>query len=521
MSMRRGLVLFSVLVPTFLEILDMTIVNVSLYHIGGNLGASIQETTWVISGYLMSNAITMALSGRIAEFLGKRNYLLISIGGFTIASVLCGVSPNLPALVLCRVVQGAFGGGLQPLSLTLIAEVFEQQEQPRTIAIWAQSVSAAPLVGPVLGGFITDQLGWRWIFLLNLPIGVISYLVVNSVTRNSKTLSLKSRDRIDVRGAYLLIIALASLQMVIERGNEVSWFSSKLITGLAIMCIFAFLLFVFHSLKNQDTILDIRILKHPIFCLAVILLFFVSFTYSGMAIVFPILLQSVFGFSVAQAGAATIPRAAVSLILIKTYSRLIRRVHPLTSVAVGCFLCAISADIMSRYTVHNNAASFLPPLILQGIASGLMFVPLTLLSTQSVPKNNLGNAVGLTSLLRSVGGSLGIAVATVILNSSTQSFTARLNTTISQFDHTTRSTLANLVHSRAPHNEMLRDRELSVADFHSIVHTRAMSLAYTSLFMDAASCFAALALMCLALRVIAEYRSSRAIKEKLLHSPSL
>src|SRR5947199_940764 len=285
------IIAISVMLGTFMEVLDTTVVNVSLPHIAGNLSASTDEATWVLTSYLVSNAIVLPLTGWLASRFGRRRILLMSVGGFTLFSFLCGIAPNLPALIIFRIFQGATGGGLQPLSQAILMEAFPPEKRGKAMAFWALGIVVAPMLGPVLGGWITDSYSWRWLFYINLPIGVAA-VVMASLFINDPPYIRRGQHGVDYWGIGLLAVGIGALQVMLDKGQEEDWFGSHFILTLAILCVIGFVFFVVRELITGHPVVELRIFKNRTYATGVFLMIVLGFVLYGSTVLLPLWLQS-------------------------------------------------------------------------------------------------------------------------------------------------------------------------------------------------------------------------------------
>src|SRR6516164_4639786 len=255
------IVAIAVMLGTFMEVLDTTVVNVSLPHIAGNLSASTDEATWVLTSYLVANAIILPMTGWLANRFGRRNILLVSVGGFTIFSFLCGIAPNLPMLIIFRVFQGATGGGLQPLSQAILMEAFPPEKRAKAMAFWALGIVVAPMLGPVLGGWITDSYSWRWLFYINIPVGIMAAIMISLFIFDPPYIR-RSEGGVDYWGIGMLAVGIGALQIMLDKGQEDDWFESNFITTLFILCAAGLFLFVLRELATEHPVVQLKVFKN-------------------------------------------------------------------------------------------------------------------------------------------------------------------------------------------------------------------------------------------------------------------
>ncbi len=410
----KWLVAITVMIPTFIEILDMTVVNVSLNHIQGNLSAGLDEVTWVLTSYLVSNAIVIPMSGWLASRIGRRRYLFLSISLFTLSSFACGAATSLGMLVLFRVFQGIGGGGLQPLSNAILLETFPPEEHGKAMAIFGMGIVLAPILGPILGGWITDNWTWRWIFYINIPVGIVSIFMTMLFIKDPPYLK-KQGTKIDYAGIALLVVGIGCLQLVLDRGERLDWFASPLIRNLAVLSAGALVLFVWTELRHASPIVDLRVYRDSTFALGNVMMFLGFFAFFASLVLLPIYVQKLMGYTPLWAGWVLGPGGIASLLVMPFAARLMHRTDPRHLLFLGLAINAYSLYLMSGFNLEADFDSILWPRLVQGIGLGLFFVPVATLTVGRVPKEKMGNASAVFNLVRNLGGSFGVALMTTQL----------------------------------------------------------------------------------------------------------
>jgi MFS transporter, DHA2 family, multidrug resistance protein len=307
------IIAISVMLGTFMEVLDTTVVNVSLQHIAGSLSVTPEEATWVLTSYLVANAIVLPLTGWLANYFGRRNILLVSVGGFTLFSFLCGIAPNLPLLIIFRVFQGATGGGLQPLSQAILMEAFPPEKRAKAMAFWALGIVVAPMLGPVLGGWITDSYSWRWLFYINIPIGIAAVIMALLFIHDPPYIK-RGEGGVDYWGIGYLALGIGALQIMLDKGQEEDWFGSHFILTLAILCVIGFVFFVVRELITGHPVVELRIFKNRTYATGVFLMTVLGFVLYGSTVLLPLWLQTLMGYSALEAGMAMLPRGLGSFL---------------------------------------------------------------------------------------------------------------------------------------------------------------------------------------------------------------
>jgi MFS transporter, DHA2 family, multidrug resistance protein len=427
------IVAISVMFGTFMVVLDTTIVNVSLPHIAGTLSASIEESTWALTTYLAANAIILPITGWLANYFGRRRLLLLSVAGFTVASVLCGLSTSLPILVVWRIIQGITGGVMQPLSQAIMLEAFEPKDRGKAMAFFGIGIVVAPVLGPVLGGWLTDNYSWRWVFYVNLPVGIASYLMLRAYVFDPPYIK-RGTGGIDYWGIGLLAVGIAALQIALDQGQQADWFSSNLIITLSILAAVGLGGFVWHAFRSEHPVVDLRLFKEPTFGMSVLLVTAMGFGLYGSMVLMPVLLQGLMGYSSLEAGYAMAPRGLGSLVAMPVVGILMNRVDPRKMLGAGFFMTAATLYWMSWLNLQAGFWDIFWPQFVQGMGMGLMFVPLTTIAMDRITAKEMGSATSLFNLLRNIGGAAGIAVVQTILARDRQEHINILGAHVSQFD---------------------------------------------------------------------------------------
>jgi len=413
------LIAVSVMFATFLEVLDTTIVNVSLPHIAGSLSATPEEATWALTSYLVANAIVLPLTGWLSAFFGRKRLLTLAVVGFTTTSFLCGLAPTLPFLVIFRLLQGLTGGVLQPMSQSIMLEAFPPEKRGRAMAFWALGIVVAPILGPVLGGWLTDNYSWRWVFYVNIPIGIVSILMTRAFIFDPPYMKGMKR-RVDGIGIGLLALGIGTLQFLLDKGQQEDWFDSNLIRALAVTSISALVLFVVHSLVAKDPVLDLRVLKDRTYSTGVFLMTVLGFVLFGSLVMIPLFLQTVLGYPALQAGIAMAPRGIGSFLAMPLIGILMGKLDPRKMLVAGLVIGGVTLYLLANINLNAGYWDIFWPQLIQGSAMGLLFIPLSTMSMASIPREKMGNATSLFNLMRNLGGGIGIAfVATSVSRSTT------------------------------------------------------------------------------------------------------
>jgi DHA2 family multidrug resistance protein len=434
------LVAVSVMCATFLEVLDTTVVNVSLPHIAGSLSATTEEATWALTSYLVANAIVLPLTGWLASYFGRRRLLILAVAGFTSASFLCGLAPSLAFLVGFRLIQGMTGGVLQPMSQAVMLEAFPVELRGRAMGFWGFGIVVAPILGPVLGGWLTDNYTWRWVFYINVPIGVLSILMTRAFIFDPPYLRQQKRN-IDAVGIGLLAVGIGALQFVLDKGQQEDWFGSNLITTLTVIAAISLVAFVIHALRNENPVLDLYVFKDRTYSTGVFLMTVLGFVLYGSLVLLPIFLQNVLGYPALQAGIAMAPRGIGSFLAMPAIGILVSKIDPRKMLGSGLLVGSATLYALSNINLNAGYWDIFWPQFVQGLSMGLLFVPLSTLTMALIPKEKMGNATSLFSLMRNLGGSVGIAVVATMLSRRTQAHTNLLGTNVNPYSAQAQSAL--------------------------------------------------------------------------------
>lgn len=430
------IVTIAVMLATFMEILDTTVVNVSVPHMAGNLGATVEEGTWVVTSYLVSNAIILPMAGWLANRFGRRRMLMLCVGGFTLTSLLCGMATSLPALIVFRVLQGLTGGGLQPMSQAVLLETFPPKKHGTAMAAFGLGIILAPILGPTLGGYITDDFTWRWIFYLNLPVGLFSLLMINAFVRDPHYIR-KQKGGVDLWGIGFLALGFGMLQVVLDRGQQKDWFGSTQIRVMAFLCVFGLIAMVVRELTAKNPIVDLRVLKDRTFSAGVFIMTMLGFVLYGSLMLLPIFLQTLLGYPALQSGLALSPRGIGSLLTMPVVGQLTNRYDPRKLIFVGVIVGSWTMFDLSHLNLSAGYWNIFWPQVIQGSAMAFLFIPLMTVSMSGIPKEKMGNATSIYNLMRNIGGSFGIATMTTFLARRSQVHQNQMVGHVSTFSHET------------------------------------------------------------------------------------
>ena len=434
-KVNKWVIAISVVLPTLLEVIDTSVVNVSLGHIRGSLSAGLDESTWTITAYLVSNAIIIPLTGWLTRVFGRKRYLLASVALFTVSSFMCGSARTLSALVFFRVIQGIGGGGLQPLSQAILLETFPPKEHGMAMAIFGIGIMFGPIVGPVLGGWITDNWSWNWIFYINIPIGILSLILVTLFIKDPEYLVKKMKQKVDYWGLGLIVVGIGALQVVLDKGQREDWFSSDFIVRLSIIAVVSLIAFVIVELNKKHPILDLREFRNVVFASATVIQCVVFFVLFASITVLPIFCQQLMGYDALLAGMVLAPGGIATLLMMPVTGILLtKKVNPKSILFIGLVVTAYSLFTMMKFNLYIDYNSIAWSRIVMGIGLAMIFIPLQTMAFATIPKEEMGNATSIFSLLRNLAGSIGIAFMTTMLTQRAQFHQFRLSERLQPFD---------------------------------------------------------------------------------------
>ncbi|EGJ49865.1 drug resistance transporter, EmrB/QacA subfamily [Desulfocurvibacter africanus subsp. africanus str. Walvis Bay] len=412
----KWLVTASVMIPTMIEVLDTSVANVALRHMQGSLAAGQEEITWVLTSYLVANAVVIPMSGWLAKVMGRKRYLMASVALFTVASLLCGMAGSLSTLVLFRILQGIGGGGMQPMSQAILLETFPPHERGLALSVYGMGVIVAPILGPVLGGWLTDNWSWRWIFYINLPIGLLAQFMCWSFVRDpAYQQRWQKGERVDYLGLALLVLGLGSLQIVLDLGQQHDWFGSSFILALSVVAGVCLFTLVFWEWHHENPIVNLRVFKDRSFALGNVVIFFGFFAFFGSIVLLPMFLQELMGYSAFQAGMVLSPGGLITLALMPFVGKLTQRVDARFLLCFGLLASAWSSYYMSGYNLDMGMVTAITGRNLQGVGLAFFFVPLSFLTMAYIPRTEMNNASAVYNLLRNLGGSFGTAFVTTMV----------------------------------------------------------------------------------------------------------
>jgi len=386
------IIALAVTLATFMEVLDTSIANVALPHIAGGLSAGQDESTWVLTSYLVSNAIVLPLSGWLSSIVGRKNFYMGCVALFTISSFLCGLAPNLAVLIVCRVLQGAGGGGLQPSEQAILADTFPPAKRGMAFAIYGVAVVTAPAIGPTFGGWITDNFTWRWIFFINIPVGIVSLLLTSRLIHDPPHLRRRklSETHIDYIGLGFVALGLGALQVVLDKGQRDDWFESQFITMLTLVAVASLIFVIFWEWKQKDPIIDLHLFRERTFGISNLLMFMLGFALLGSTLLLPLFMQTMLGYTAQEAGFALMPGGFVIMLLLPLVGFLLSRYSPRWLLVFGLVVLAASLFHMTTFDLEIDFRTTTLARVLQAIGMAFLFVPINTAAYAFLPreKNN-------------------------------------------------------------------------------------------------------------------------------------
>lgn len=400
------------MLTTVMVILDMTVVNVALPHMMGALGTTANQITWILTGYIVAEAVFIPMTGFLASWLGRKRLMLTSVAGFVVASALCGQAHSLIEIVLFRIMQGAFGASVIPLSQSVMVDSFPGRERGRAMAIWGIGIMLGPILGPTVGGYITQHLDWRWVFYINVPVGLINLWMIQQFISPARE---RTRRPADWVGAAIMATGVGSLQFVLDRGSDEGWFASNTITIMSLVAAVGLVTFAVRAWRRPDSIVPLQLLKDHNLAIASFMMLAFGLGLFGTIVLQPIMLQKLMNYPAETTGLVMAPRGLASAFSMLLVSRLINRFDPRAIVFTGLCLAATGTYLMSTYSLEISPGWVIWPGAVQGLGMGMIFVPLSTIAYATLPKSATDDASGIFNLARTIGASIGISIVSTIL----------------------------------------------------------------------------------------------------------
>jgi DHA2 family multidrug resistance protein len=414
-SVNPWMIAVAVILPAFMEVIDTSIASVALPYIAGSFSASTDQATWVLTFYLLSNAVVLPASAWFSLRFGRKRFLLTSIVIFTVASFFCGAATSLFIILIARLIQGAGGGALQPLSQAILTESFPPEKRGMAMGLFGLGVVVAPILGPTLGGWLTDSYSWRWAFYINIPVGILAVFLISRYIEDPPYIKNAHAGKLDGIGFGLLALWLGALQILLDRGQQDDWFGSNTIRWLAGIAIVCFIAFIVSQLTREKPLVDLTIFKNRNFALGCTLIFMFGAAIYGAVTLLPLFYQTVMGYSAIDAGIVVAPRGLGSVIAMPLVGFMVSKIDTRILTSTGFMIFAICALFWSHITLGISPSSLFWPIVISGFSLGLVFVPLSTVTLGDLPPERVGNGSGLFNLLRNVGGSIGISVVNTVL----------------------------------------------------------------------------------------------------------
>src|SRR5579883_570495 len=415
----KWIVAVAVMLATVMEVLDSTIANVSLLHIRGSLSADVDEATWVLTSYIVADGIMIPLTGWCSAYFGRKRFFNFCILLFVGSSLAAGAAPTLTVLVIFRVLQGLGGGAMMPLSQAILMETFPPEEQAMAMAVWGLGMMVAPVMGPMLGGWITDNYSWRWIFYINVPTGLVASIMVAAYVHDPAYIR-KQVQRIDWWGLGYLVLGVASLQIMLDRGERLDWFNSHVIIWLTVIGVAALIFFTVRELRVAEPIVNLQVLGNRDFAVGTFFTTLIMFAMYSTFVLIPLFCQQIAGYTPLLAGKVLSIQSLGTFLSILIAGRLFNLIDPRLLVALGCVMAGLGTTYMADFYAQIDFWNIAIPGLLRGIGSGFIFIPITTLTLGAVPREQMGAAASLFNMVRTVGGSVGIAILVALLSSNAQ-----------------------------------------------------------------------------------------------------
>jgi DHA2 family multidrug resistance protein len=475
------IIAITVTLATFMEVLDTSIANVALPHIAGSLSAGQDESTWVLTSYLVSNAIILPLSGWLSSIIGRKNFYMSCVALFTVSSFMCGLAPNLATLIVCRVLQGIGGGGLQPSEQAILADTFPPAKRGMAFAVYGIAVVTAPAIGPTLGGWITDNFTWRWIFFINIPVGIVSLLLTTRLIQDPPYLKRRklSETKIDYVGLGFVALGLGALQIVLDKGQRDDWFESHFIVILSLIAAASLIFVVIWEWRHKDPIIDLHLFRDRTFAVSNLLMFMLGFALLGSTLLLPLFSQTLLGYTAQEAGLALMPGGFTIIVLLPLVGFLLTRYSPRWLLFFGLVVLSTSLFHMTGFDLDMDFRSLAIARMFQAAGMAFLFVPINTAAYAFLPREKNNAASGLMNLARNIGGSVGISLVTTMLDRRTQTHLNYLSGHLSSSNPAFQSMLQGATQSMRAHGASAAfARQQAYALIQGTVQRQATMLAY-------------------------------------------
>jgi DHA2 family multidrug resistance protein len=478
---------FTVTIATFMEALDTSVANVALPHIAGNLSASTDEATWVLTSYLVSNAIILPLAAWLSQVMGRKRFYMSCVALFTVSSFLCGLAPSLGALIFFRILQGAGGGGLQPSEQAILADTFPPEKLGMSFAIYGMAVVLAPSIGPTLGGWITDNYSWRWVFYINVPVGIISLLLTNHFVREpdyqTEPIGQKKqshlRPSIDYIGIGLIALAIGCMQVVLDKGQEDDWFASHFITVLSVISVASLVALVIWELRQKNPVIELRLFKNSNFAAASLMMFVLGVAIYTATTLLPLFVQNLAGYTAELAGLVLSPGGLAVMVMMPIVGQLSAHVQARWLAAIGFLITGTALIHMTRIDLQANFMTYMVDYVYQRLGVAFLFIPINTLAYLNVPPGKNNQISSMINLFRNVGASVGVSIVATLTQRRAQIHQDTLSMHVTRFDPAYRDRLSGLTNQLMHAGMSTPDAaRQAVGRLYTTVQTQASTEAY-------------------------------------------
>jgi DHA2 family multidrug resistance protein len=476
------LIALTVTIATFMEVLDTSIANVALPHIAGSVGASQEEATWVLTSYLVSSAVILPISGWLSDRFGRKRFYMVCVVMFTACSLLCGLAPTLPALILARILQGLGGGGLAPSEQAILADTFPIEKRGQAFALYGMAVVVAPAIGPTLGGWLTDNYNWHWIFFINLPFGLLSLFLTNRMVEDPPEMKarMNRRSPVDFIGLGAVALGVGLLEFTLDKGQEKDWFGSGQIQFTAFLAVITLVFFAFWEWRHPDPIVDLKLLKNRNFGTAVFLQLVLGMVLFGSTVLIPQYLQVLLGYTAERAGMVLSPAGFVMMVMMAVAGRTLGKGDPRLMVMLGYIATAIGLYNLTRLDLYTSFGTATLWRMLQVIGLPFIFIPISTLNYVGVPRNKMNQISSLSNFARNIGGSAGTALLTTYLARSAQVHQLNLASNLSAGSAAVSAQIERF--ARLTHSSIAAAQFPALAQIYGQMQRQAMMLAYKNAF---------------------------------------
>jgi DHA2 family multidrug resistance protein len=496
-KVNKWLVTLSITFGTLMGTIDASIINVAIPHIRGSVGATVEEITWISTGFALANVLVMPLTAFLGRQFGQKRVYMFCLGLFLVGSALCGIASSLTTLVIFRVIQGFGAGALQPTEQAILRQTFPPKEQGTAMALFALAIMIGPAIGPTLGGYIVDHYSWPWIFYINLPVGALGlFMVANFVHEDEEikaanaNLAAQQRKHMDWIGITFMSVGLCALQYVLEEGSRDDWFDSRVITGLTLLSAFSLAAFVVRELTAKVPAVDLRLFKDKTFLSGTLVGSIMFAMLMSLTFLLPVFMEELLGFTAVQSGLALMPRTLIMMLFIPIVGKLYNVVPPGLTVAVGVIFFFVGAVQMSHYNLETTSAGVISALLIQGFGFSCLFVPLNTVALASIPRHKMSDATGLNSLFRQIGGSIGLAIFATKLSDYAVAARASVGAHVTEVNPAVAARLAAVQNGMMARGfDAITAKGMAMASLYGSVAQQGMVLSFDRVFLLAGICF--------------------------------